>query len=303
MRAIAFLTLLCAACRSGSENVDASAPVDDLDAAIATPDAPPAVAPTWASEMTPADEAEFYTRLQPGAAVEVGVDGDLARIVFRGAPRLGTSDRTGPAYASELATLRDDFHFGTYRMRVQLASCAPGEELVNGLFTYSNDGTDHDGDGIADNSEIDLEILCGTPDVLFLSVWTDYSFATETFRKWTRAIDLSTGDLWDAPSDREHGLVPAGNDPNLALPTLLDPDRFVELGFEWRADRVRYFAVVDGAERTLAELTDPARVPQLPGAVMFNVWHPGEHWFGGGGPPDYPNSDATLLVDWVRYWE
>ena len=88
----------------------------------------------------------------------------------------------------------------------------------------------------------------------------------------------------------------------LALPGLLAPDHFVELGFEWRPDRVRYFAVVGGADRTLAELTDPARVPQLPAALMFNAWHPADHWFGDAAPPDYPAADATLRVDWARYW-
>ncbi len=271
-------------------------------------DGPPPVPPTWASDMTADGWPAFYTRLQPGAAVDLGAadpaadDGNVARIVFRGEPDLDTYDQVGPAFASELATLQHDFHFGVYRMRVRLASCAPGEEVVNGLFTYFNDGIDHDGDGLDDNSEIDLEILCGTPDVLFMSVWTDYSPQGERFRKWTRAIDVATGDIWEAPSDREHGLVRTGNDPSLRLPDLFSPDHFVELGFEWRTDRVRYFAVVDGAERTLGELTDPARVPQLPAALMFNVWHPAEHWFGDGGPPDYPAGDATLLVDWARYW-
>lgn len=257
--------------------------------------------------MTDANRNDFYTRLQPGASVELGVndpladDGEVARLVFRGIPGLGTYDRVGPPFASELATHRD-FHFGTYRMRARLASCAPGEEVVNGLFTYFNDGTDRDGDGLVDNSEIDLEILCGTPHVLFMSVWTEYSFDSDSFRKWTRVIDFATGNVWEAPSDREHGLVFAHHDPSLVLPDFLLPDRFVELGFEWRADRVRYFAVIDGAERTLVELSDPARVPQLPGALMFNVWHPAEHWFGDAGPPDFPSHDATLLVDWARYW-
>jgi hypothetical protein len=267
----------------------------------------PLAEPTWSSEMTAADAAAFYTRAQPEGAVELDVadpdadDGVAARLRFPGLPALGTADRVIPEFASELAT-DERFGFGTYRMRVALASCAPGEEVVNGLFTYFNDGADHDGDGIADNSEIDVEILCGTPDVVFLSVWTDYDGVTGAFRKQTRAIDLATGERWDSPSDHEYGLVPAGTDPELQLPTLLDPGAFVELGFEWAVDRVRYFATVDGEERTLWELADASHVPTLPAAVMFNVWHPGEHWFGDGGPPDYPAADATLRVDWVRYW-
>ena len=278
-----------------------------LDAAAPDPDGGgDPTPPTWASDMIAADHRLFTTRMQPGGTVELGVadadadGGEVARLVLAGAPRLGTRDHVGPAFASELATARDDFHFGTYRTRVRLASCAPGEEAVNGLFTYSNDGADHDGDGLIDNAEIDFEILCGTPDVVFLTVWTEYS--GDDFRKWTRAIDLTTGAVWASPSDHEYGLVAAGEDPALVLPDLLDPGGFVELGFDWRADRVRFFAVVDGEDRTLAELTDAAGIPTLPGRLMFNVWHPLEHWFGGGGTPDYPAADATLLVDWARYW-
>jgi len=264
-------------------------------------------APTWSNEMTDEGAADFSVRAQPEGAVERNVadpgadDGFVARLLFPGIPALGNADRVSPQYATELGT-NQTFHYGTYRMRVKLASCAPGEEVVNGLFTYFNDGADHDADGLVDNSEIDLEILCGSPSVLFLTVWTDYTATPESFRKLTRAIDLSTGNLWESPSDQEYGLNKAGNDSALKLPTLLDPGGFVELGFEWHADRVRYFAVVDGQDKTLWELADATHVPQLPAAIMFNVWHPAEHWFGGGGPPDYPANDAVLLVDWVRFW-
>jgi hypothetical protein len=258
--------------------------------------------------MTELSAGDFYTRHQPNATVELDIDetaasdGEVARLVFKGVPGLGTYDRVGPPYASELATVRDDFHFGTYRMRARLAACAPGEEVVNGLFTYFNDGTDHDNDGLPDNSEIDLEILCGTPDVVFLSVWTDYDIDEDRFRKWTRAIDFATGTVWESPADDTHDLVLVGVQPALVRPGFLAPHHFVELGFEWRTDRVRYFAVVDGAELPLWELTGAARVPQLPATLIFNVWHPAEHWIGSGGPPDFPAHDATLLVDWARYW-
>lgn len=304
MRVLPFLIVVTGCSADPGAAIDAAVAGDDAPASV---DAAPAAEPTWQLEMTSADAADVYTRMQSGAAVELGVDdaragdGKVARLRFPGIPSLGAADRVGPSFASELGTDRADFQYGVYRVRVALASCAPGEEVVNGLFTYFNDGNDHDSDGMIDNAEIDLEILCGTPDVLFLSVWTEYGPA-DAFRKWTRAIDLSTGDLWDAPSDHEYGLVRAGRDASLALPTLLDPGAFVELGVEWRADRVRFFATIDGAERTLAELTDAARIPSLPGALLFNVWHPSEHWFGGGAAPDYPASDATLLVDSARYW-
>lgn len=316
MRCLALLAVVVVAPSCAFQPEGGTASSDDAAVGAGADARPPAVTdasdpvrpPTWASDMTELSHADFYTRHQPNASVELDVDdgaaddGEVARLVFTGVPGLGTYDRVGPPYASELATVRDDLHFGTYRMRARLAACAPGEEVVNGLFTYFNDGTDHDNDGIADNSEIDLEVLCGTPDVLFMSVWTDYSFEDDTFRKWTRAVDFASGAVWESPAADEHGLDFVGTDPTLVRPGLLAPSHFVELGFEWRADRVRYFAVVDGAELPLGELTDPARVPQRPAALIFNVWHPGEHWIGNGGPPDFPAHDATLLVDWARYW-
>lgn len=251
----------------------------------ATPDAAP---PAWSSDLDATDGFDVRG--------DVATPGGIARLTLHGDPALGPSDDVGPAYASELATQRS-FGHGVYRMRVSLAACATSEEVVNGLFTYFNDGGDHDGDGLVDNDEIDIEILCGTPTVVFLTAWTEYTASPETFRKWTRAIDLATGDLWDAPSDHEYGLVAAGNDPSLALPDLLTG--FVELGFEWRADRLTWFA----GDHTLAELTDPTHIPTTPGQLMLNVWHPADHWFGGGAAPDYPATDAVLQVDWARYWE
>jgi hypothetical protein len=287
----------------GEPDADVTTP-GEADADVPAPGDPP----TWEQQFADTGGNQLFQRAQAEGSVTRNVadgaaeDGKVARLRFPGIPALGPGDRVSPQYASELGTNADDFHFGTYRMRVKLASCAPGEEVVNGLFTYFNDGQDHDGDGIDDNSEIDIEILCGTPRVAFLTVWTDYDGATEQFRRETRAIDFSTGDLWEAPNDHEYGLDKIGHDEAFKRPDLLTSDDFIELGFEWHTDRVRYFATIDGQERTLWELNDASHVPQLPAAILFNVWHPGEHWFGGGGAPDYPANDATLSVDWIRYW-
>jgi hypothetical protein len=304
---------------AGKATADAGSPPGRVDAGPLDPDAAPGGPdagpdplgePFWQSDMTAGGD-DFYVRKQPDGVVERGVadpgadDGFVARLVFAGNPALGNADRTTPDFASELGTNRDDFHYGTYKMRVKLARCAPGEEVVNGLFTYFNDGTDHDDDGVNDNSEIDIEVLCGAPDALFLTVWTDYTFSNETFRKWTYVVDFATGDLWESTAADQYGIDKVGNDPTLKLPGFLSPDHFIELGWEWRADKVRYFATIDGAERTLFTLTDAALVPKLPTALLFNVWHSADHWFGPmvSQPPDHPAQDATLLVDWVRYWK
>jgi hypothetical protein len=319
-----FAGLLLVACADDKPAAGADASVGTADADPAAPDADPAAPdadpaapdaavlgePFWQHDMIAAGE-EFYTRQQAEGSVTRGVadpgadDGIVAELVFPGNPAFGNADRTSPQFASELATNSSDFHYGIYRMRVKLARCAPGEEVVNGLFTYFNDETDHDDDGIHDNSEIDIEILCGSPNALFMTVWTDYTFATETFNKWTRIIDLDSGDLWESAAVNSYEINKVGNDPSFVLPDFLGPDRFIEVGWEWRADKVRYFAVINGQERDLYTLSDAAKVPKLPGHIMFNVWHSIDHWFGPnlGQPPDYPAQDATMLVDWIRYWK
>jgi len=301
MRTCAVLLVL-AACGSGATSVpDAGGGGDDDE----PPDAADLTTPPTFETQFEANDAVWEALPAEGGGIEFGVaeagaeDGLAATLRLPGDPALGNGDRVGPAFGTEIESMAP-FHFGTYRARLRVAACDPGEEVVNGYFTYFNDGTDHDGDGLVDNSEIDIEILCGTPAVIFLSSWTDYD--TTGFHKWTRAIDLTDGSIYESPSDHEYGLVAAGNDPALAHPDLLAPDRWVELGFDWAPDRVRFVAMIDGAPVTLWDLTDASLVPQLESRWLFNVWHAPEHWYGDAGPPDYPAADATLHLDWARYW-
>jgi hypothetical protein len=189
-----------------------------------------------------------------------------------------------------------------YRARVRQAACAASEDVVNGNFTYFNDGQDHDGDGLVDNSEIDIEILCGTPSVISLTIWSQYSDDNGHFRKWTRAVDLGTGAVLESTAADSYELASKGIDPELAHPSFRGADQYYEMGFEWHADRIRYFIVLDGAEITLWNFTNPALIPKLPGRWLMNVWHPDVHWFGSGGSAGYPAHDATMRIDWARYW-
>jgi hypothetical protein len=174
--------------------------------------------------------------------------------------------------------------------------------VVNGYFTYFNDGKDHDGDGLIDNSEIDIEILCGTPSYLSLTVWSQYTDDTH-FKKWTRAIDLNTGEYLESPADNIFDLKSLGSNPAFKHPGFFTPDGFYEMGFEWHADHIRYFIVLDGQEITLWTFTNKALIPTLPTSWQFNVWHPSTHWFAGGGTAAYPAKAATMRLDWARFWK
>jgi hypothetical protein len=261
-------------------------------------------APTYETQFVSADG--FSSRFQSQGAVRFGVDeagaedGKIVTLLFPGDPAKGPTDGAGPANASEIDSARK-FSFGTYRTRVKLARCSATEELVNGIFTYFNDGADHDGDQIVDNSEIDIEVLCSNPAKISLTIWKEYASDT-SFIKWTRVIDTATGNYSESPNDHEYGLVPKGQSDAFRHPGFPNPDAFYEMGFEWHADRIRYFIVLDGSEITLWDFHDAAHVPQLEAPFLFNLWHAPSDWWTGASA-DYPAADATMSVDWFRYWK
>jgi hypothetical protein len=299
------IALALTACGGAARGAD-----PDPDAAVARADAPPgavidsavATAPDWSTELPAADLGLFDVRGTATLGVADAMSGDdaVARLILAGDPALGPADHASPAFASELATQRT-FTYGTFRTRVRLASCAPGEEAVNGLFTFYNDGGDRNHDGLSDNDEIDIEILCGTPSVVFLSSWTDYQDSTGAFRKLTRAVDLADGSISESISDHEYDLAPKGKDAALAHPGLLTAGGYVELGWTWHADALRFFVVDGGQEVTLWDLHDAAHLPVHEMSWMWNVWHAPAHWTDNKSA-DFPSHDAVLQVDWARYW-
>jgi hypothetical protein len=183
---------------------------------------------------------------------------------------------------------------------LQLASCAPSEEVVNGIFVYDYGG-DSNENGITDNSEIDIEILCGEPHIIYLTSWTDYD-DDGSFRKWSRAVDTRTGEYRESVTSGTYGLGPVlGVIEQARQPGFPRVDELYELGFDWQPDSIRFFIVLDGAEVTLWDFTDASLIPQQPARFMLNVWHPRSHWWAGGAA-GYPANDATMRVDWFRYW-
>lgn len=267
-------------------------------------DAGTAGPPTFAVEMTKSDQSSVYARATNGGSTTFGAanasasDNAVAELVFKGNSSLGPSDKLSPDYATEIGT-NQSFQYGTYRTRVQLARCAPTEELVNGIFTYFNDGKDHDGDGLVDNSEIDIEILCSDPSIISLTIWSQYT--SDTAKKGvSRVIRTKTGNYEDSINDQT--VTGSGNRSEFKIAGFPDANAFYEMGFEWHADRVRYFLVVGEVEVTLWTFTDPTYIPSLPAAFLFNVWHSSD-WWDSRGTADYPASDAVMRVDWFRYWK
>jgi hypothetical protein len=267
-------------------------------------------APIFSSELDVNAGLWTVQTIRPGATAVFGAshaaagDGLVAELRFPGEASLASADAAGPGMATEIAT-RQYFRFGTFRTRVQFATCAPGEEIASAVFMYFNDGRDGDGNGVADNPELDFQLLCGTPSFLVLTAWADFQRAPdgqEIFSKLSRAIDLSTGDVHDAVSPTERAFAKTGHSADFVHAGFPAPGTFYELGIEWQSTRVRFFIVLDGAEVTLWDMTDARYVPEVPLPLMYNLWHPATHWVPQMTPADYPANDGVLRVDWVRFF-
>ncbi len=244
----------------------------------------------------------------PGGSIEFGAanvgaaDDNVAVLRFPGNAVSEANDDVGPGYVTEIQTV-ERFHFGTYRTRVQFGTCAADEEVASAVLGYFSDGSDGDADGITDELEIDIQHLCGTPELLFLTVFTDYQIeatGAEQFQKLTRSIDFSTGDVYDAVSSQSEELALTDTVAAFLRPGFPDVDAFYEVGFDWHTDVIRFFIVLDGIDLSLWTLSDPSRIPQQPIHFMYNLWHPASHWHPASGSADFPAEDVALVVDWLR---
>ena len=136
-------------------------------------------------------------------------------------------------------------------------------------------------------------------------MWTDYeendAGVPQRFIKLRHIVDFATGDVYDSASDTTNDYVKTGNDPSFARPGFPAPSTFYEMGFDWHAGAVRFFIVLGGAELTLWTVSDAAHIPQSTVRMLYNMWHPSEHWHPSAGPALYPTQDVTLRVDWFGY--
>jgi hypothetical protein len=277
------------------------------DARMVVDAPPPTTPPTWSTEFTDRGDQWPYLTFQMDGQVEFGLvdpraeDGKVAELVFPGAPGLGPGDRQGIAFATEIET-SPVFGYGTYRTRLTLPTCDPSEEVVTGFFTYFNDGKDENGNGIIDNAEVDIEILCGSPHVISMAIWTDYT-SDSSFLAMGASVDLSTGSFFQSKALNMFGESFVGTRPELVHPEFPDPNAFYEMGFDWQRSEVRFFVVLGGAEITLWDYTDAQHIPSLTSVLGYNVWHAFSHWAGDGTSANYPAQNAVTRIDWARYWQ
>ncbi len=244
-----------------------------------------------------------------GASVNVGIesseasDGRVARLVFPGHPEYASRDQAGVDGRTELAS-HPRFGYGTHRSRVSWGGCASTEQVAQAVLGYFSDGTDDNGNGLTDEIEIDFQLLCGDPNLAYMTVFTDYQTMPTggaKFRKLSHVVDLASGRYYDTPLDYQDDFTLSGTDASMVVPDLFQAGRFYEIGFEWHQGSLRFFIDSGTGERTLWSLADPGHVPTKPVQVVYNLWHPDTHWYPRDGAADFPAQDVTMLIDWFRY--
>lgn len=274
------------------------APLLPAQAAAFSDEFSTSLSPAW---NPPRIEEPGSSVLAPVADAAAG-DGQALQLVFPGGTDPGHSS---PAFATEVRTVAAP-GYGTYEARLVTGKGGRRTGLVSAFFTYFNDGTDHDLDGIVDNHEIDLEFLAAEPTRIYMTVWTEYEETGgggETFRKTTRKVDLKTGEVWQTPPGGEgsYDLVPAAP-LGWTARRYRTSRAYAKYRFAWSAGSVEYAVdLEDGLGwRTLWTLAGAANdvIPSIPAPLFFNTWHNATHWDTGADAAP-PKKDTAMRVDSV----
>lgn len=221
--------------------------------------------------------------------------------------RLDGHPAAGPGGGVEIES-NETYQYGTFGTRIKTADCSGQGRVgvVTGTFTYSTDHSDANGNGLPDNDEIDVEVLCAQPNVLWLTIYTDYDDATGRARKISRAIDMPTGKVLyncfveqlggDCEPLQEGENSPASVTP---VPDFDSSKQFHTYMFDWQPDSVTFWTYdANGNKNVLWDYRGPAdRIPKKPSGFLQNVWHT-DSWDPLDGPAhDQPQSSVSAFVD------
>jgi hypothetical protein len=233
-------------------------------------------------------------------------DGKVLKMTLAARPRAGAGN--GPEIQSPLR-----YQYGSYSSRLKTADCSaqPLAGVVTGYFTYFNNGTDTNGNGLPDNSEIDFEWLCAEPQVFFITMWTDYDGSPDVHKKVYREINLATGVILKTCYDEVWGECQALASSELqptsitAIPGYNSSTAYYEYGFTWASTGVRWWVVnpANGQQITLWDYQGPAaRITTVPAYYMTNVWHT-NNWSPESMPTaiQQPTIPIYASVDWTKF--
>jgi beta-glucanase (GH16 family) len=232
----------------------------------------------------------------PGA-----LDGSALRLQLKARPDPGPS-------GGSLISSSKLYQYGSFGTRMKTADCTgqdhPG--VVTGTFTYAGDHSDANHNGVSDNDEIDIEVLCGQPDVVYLSIWTDYSETVDAIREITRAVDLRTGRVLSTcylvSYSTGCGPILAGeNSPAgiAPIPGFNSATQFHSYSFDWQPDHVTFRAGDNaGTAVVLWDYRGPrSRIPSKPSSMMQNVTYT-PTWNPLNGPShNQPTVNTSAYID------
>jgi beta-glucanase (GH16 family) len=270
-------------------------------AAVGVAVATPALAATT-ENWTGASGTFHTTHGTTGVVGDAGAsDGSALQLTLQPNPA------AGPGGGAEISS-GGTYRYGTFGSRLKMADCSAGNRLgvVTGTFTYGTDHGDGNGNGLPDNAEIDIEVLCAQPNVLWLTIWTDYRDADAAVRKISRAIDMRTGRVLyncyvfqlgsSCQPERPGENSPASVTP---IPDYNSGTQYHSYFFDWQPDHVTfYIANPDGSHNVLWDYRGPAdRIPNTSSLFMQNVWHT-NNWDPLDGPGrNPPQTPIKIYLD------
>ncbi|CAK9250145.1 unnamed protein product [Sphagnum jensenii] len=171
---------------------------------------------------------------------------------------------------SPAAKTKSRYKYGTYWARAKTANCSGQAKagVVTGIFTYFNDGADRNGNGLPDNNEIDFEWLCAEPEVVYLTIWTDYRESDPAkFRNVHRTINIKIGKVLMECYRERFGWCSSVGKPlskSERRPTKIkaisnydSSARYYDYGITFEANRVHFMIVANGVTHTLWTIGDP----------------------------------------------
>jgi beta-glucanase (GH16 family) len=267
-------------------------------------------APAFTEQWTGATSPYFNFLLNGGSTITSNVadaaasDGKIVDLTLPAFPNAGPSG--GPNLQSPIL-----YGFGTYEARIKTVDCSmqPNSGVITGFFTYLNDGTDQDGDGVKDNSEIDFEWLCAEPNVVWLTMWTDFQESPLAMRRVYRELDIATGTIrrtcysegYGACTQDLTGSSTEGQPATIAgLSGYNSSAAYYTYGFTWATNRMTWYMYhpSTGAKIILWDYQGPTtRITQRSAYYMFNAWHT-NNWSPTNMPGAFeqPNSDRQVNI-------
>ncbi len=260
----------------------------------------------WSVENWTAASPSFRQTTGLNQAVVVSAPGAYDGKALR--LQLNARPDPGPRQGVTIASTNPAYRYGTYGSRMKSADCRgqdrPG--VVTGTFLYSMDHSDANRNGLTDNDEIDFEFLCGQPDVVWMTLWTDYDELRDIPRKISRVVNLRTGKVlyncylvsWAKPCEP---LLTGENSPAAVTPVagFNSATQFHTYTFNWQPNRVTFYASDHAGNRILLwDYRGPkVRIPQKPATFMQNVWHT-PTWDPFNGPShQQPTTTTSAYLD------